>query len=570
MKNTYLKYIGMLVVGILFFNCQDLDRPEFSDFLYDGPVITLSSPSPEGSTIISSVEEVAPITISFQVEDDLGIANITVDLDGQEILNINEFSDNKLFNIDDLTQDVSTGSHTLTITATDIDDVVVTETTTFEKIEVPPYTPMFDGEMFYMAFDGNYSEAISGSDATAVGSPGFDTGVVGQAYKGGADSHLTFPSAGLLGNEFSATFWLKIDASDTRAGIINIAPADPSSPSDKPSGFGLIREGSETSQKFILLVGNGTNATWINPGDPATIDPTEDQWVHFGISISETNAALYMNGELVGESDFPGIDWTGVEDLVIMSGDPNFSGWSHKTEKGQIDELRIFNKALTKNEIQAVVLKDQAVFSMDFNTGYQDGVSGNDATAVGAPGFDTGVVGQAYKGAADSYLTFPSAGLLGNEFSATFWLKIDASDTRAGIINIAPADPSSPSDKPSGFGLIREGSETSQKFILLVGNGTNATWINPGDPATIDPTEDQWVHFGISISETNAALYMNGALVGESDFPGIDWTGVGDLVIMSGNPNFSGWSHKTEKGQMDELYIYNKALTPEEIQALMD
>ncbi|RPD90371.1 LamG domain-containing protein, partial [Aureibaculum marinum] len=130
------------------------------------------------------------------------------------------------------------------------------------------------------------------------------------------------------------------------------------------------------------------------------------------------------------ESDFPGIDWSNVGDLVIMSGDPNFSGWSHKTEKGQMDELRIFNKALTQSEIQAVVLKDQAVFSMNFNGYYQDAVSGNDATVVGTPGFDTGVTGDAYKGATDSYLTFPSAGLLSDEFSATFWLKIDASDTR--------------------------------------------------------------------------------------------------------------------------------------------
>ncbi|RPD96132.1 LamG domain-containing protein, partial [Aureibaculum marinum] len=216
MKNTYLKYIGILVASILFVSCQDLERPEFTDFPYDGPVITLLSPSPGGSTIISSIDEIAPVTISFQVEDDLGIATISVDLDGQEILNVNEFSDSKLYSIDNLIQEVNTGSHTLTITATDTNDVVVTETTTFEKIQIPPYSPMFDGEMLYMSFDGNYSEAISGSDATAIGTPGFNTGVIGDAYKGATDSYLTFPSAGLLSDEFSATFWLKIDASDTR------------------------------------------------------------------------------------------------------------------------------------------------------------------------------------------------------------------------------------------------------------------------------------------------------------------------------------------------------------------
>ncbi|WP_418502155.1 LamG-like jellyroll fold domain-containing protein, partial [Flagellimonas sp.] len=71
--------------------------------------------------------------------------------------------------------------------------------------------------------------------------------------------------------------------------------------------------------------------------------------------ISATNAALYMNGELVGETAFTGIDWTGVGDLVIMSGDPNFSGWDHKTEKGQMDELRLYSKALTQEEIQNLI-----------------------------------------------------------------------------------------------------------------------------------------------------------------------------------------------------------------------
>jgi hypothetical protein len=59
-----------------------------------------------------------------------------------------------------------------------------------------------------------------------------------------------------------------------------------------------------------------------------------------------------MGGELVGQSDFTGMDWTGVGDLVIMSGDPNFNGWSHKTEKGQMDELRLYHKTLSQSEIQ--------------------------------------------------------------------------------------------------------------------------------------------------------------------------------------------------------------------------
>ncbi|MDC6384723.1 LamG domain-containing protein [Muricauda sp. SK9] len=559
------------LLGLLVVSCNEgIDPITAVDAGVDetAPLIVINKPI-DGFQL-KVPEAVAAITIDFEVRDDIEISTVSVAMDGTEIASYTGFLDYRYFIKDDLVYDnVTTGVHTLTITATDIDGKTTTSSIDFEK--TPPYVPIYDGEMFYMPFDGDFNEQVTITAATEVGSPSLVGGVSGNAYQGAADSYLRFPSADLAkGNEFSATFWLKVDPSDTRAGIINIAPAEPASPSDKPSGFGLIREGSADAQKFILLVGNGTNATWVNPGVPATIDPTLEEWVHFGISISATNAALYMNGELVGETAFTGIDWTGVGDLVIMSGDPNFNGWDHKTEKGQMDELRLFNKALSQQEIQKQVTESSSTFYLPFDGSYTDVLSGENAAEVGSPSLVGGISGNAYQGAADSYLTFPSADLAqGNEFSATFWLKIDPSDTRAGIINIAPAEPASPSDKPSGFGLIREGSADAQKFILLVGNGTNATWVNPGVPATIDPTLDEWVHFGISISATNAALYMNGELVGETAFTGIDWTGVGDLVIMSGDPNFNGWDHKTEKGQMDELRLYSKALTQQEIQNLI-
>ncbi|MEZ4802956.1 MAG: LamG-like jellyroll fold domain-containing protein [Gelidibacter sp.] len=576
MKNINKIAIGLLTM-VLMFSCYDgIDPISEVDPGPDAGAPTITIVKPSNGLAISDPNPVSSVLIELRVEDDIEVGNITVDLDGNEIASYQTgtYLDYRIVTKEFTYDNITIGEHTLMVTATDLAGNTTTSVSNFTK--EPPYTPMYPGEILYMPFDGDYTDLVTSTAATEVGSPGFNSSdaVSGSAYQGAADSYLTFPSSGLAqGNNFSATFWLKVDASDTRSGIISISPAEPAAPSDKPSGFGLIREGSATSQKFILLVGNGTNATWVNPGDPATIDPTLNEWVHFGITISESNLALYMNGELVGQSSFTGIDWTGVGNLSIMSGDPNFNGWDHKTEKGQMDELRLYNMTLTQSDIQSIMLKDQAAFHMNFDGNYKDVVSGNVASEVGSPGFnfDNGVSGDAYQGAADSYLTFPSDELAqGSEFSTAFWLKIDASDTRAGIISISPPEPAAPSDKPSGFGLIREGSGTSQKFILLTGNGTNATWVNPGDPATIDPTLGNWVHFAIVISENNTALYMNGVMVGQSSFTGIDWTGVGDMSIMSGDPNFNGWDHKVEKGQMDELYIFKKALSAEEINVLMN
>ena len=320
------------------------------------PIVTIVRPT--DGLAISDPNPVSSINIEIRVEDDIEVGSISIVLDGIEIASFEAgtYVDYRIVTREMTYDNITIGDHILTVTASDLVGNVTTSTSNFTK--EPPYVPMYPGEIFYMPFDGDFSELVTSTPATEVGSPGFNSsnGISGSTYQGAANSYLTFPSDALAqGSNFSATFWLKIDASDTRAGIINISPATPTAPSDKPSGFGLIREGSATAQKFILLTGNGTNATWVNPGAAATIDPTLGNWVHFAVVISENNTALYMNGVMVGQSTFPGIDWTGVGDMSIMSGDPNFNGWNHKTEKGQMDELYIFKKALSAEEVNILM-----------------------------------------------------------------------------------------------------------------------------------------------------------------------------------------------------------------------
>ncbi|MGB5434849.1 MAG: LamG domain-containing protein [Maribacter sp.] len=541
------------------------------------PKITVNAPT-EGLAI-KVFEEVTALDVDLEVTDDIEIASISVLLNGTEIAKFSSFKDYRRA-LEKFTYDnLKDGNHKLTVKATDIEGKTTTVEVNFSK--QPPYTQMFDGEIFYMSFDGDYRDQIGFEQATEVGSPGFaGDGYVGpNAYDGAVDSYLTFPSAGLTqGNEFSATFWLKIDASDDRAGIINIAPAEPAGPSDKPSGFGLIREGSATAQKFILLVGNGTNATWVNPGDPATIDPTLDEWVHLGISISESNAALYMNGILVGETAFTGIDWTGVGDLVIMSGDPNFNGWNHKTEKGQMDELRVFDKALSQTEIQLMINSvnpyfpkyDGESFYMPFDGDYIDLVGSRAASAVGTPDFtdDSYEGSKAYAGATDSYLTYPSDGLTTPEFSATMWYKLNNDPNRAGILTIGPEDlanggyPDIQNNRLSGIRLFREDVGGNQVMKLNIGAGGD-NWFDGGAAAALPAGE--WAHLAISIGAGEAAVYINGVAVSSGTFPGLDWTGCDVISIMSGAPRFTEWGHLSDNSNLDELRFFNKALSPEEV-----
>ena len=72
-------------------------------------------------------------------------------------------------------------------------------------------------------------------------------------------------------------------------------------------------------------------------------------------TISGSKAIVYFNAEPVVERDFDGISWTDCMTLSIMSGDPHFTGWNHHSDLSIMDELRLFTKALTKEEVKAVM-----------------------------------------------------------------------------------------------------------------------------------------------------------------------------------------------------------------------
>jgi len=216
-------------------------------------------------------------------------------------------------------------------------------------------------------------------------------------------------------------------------------------------------------------------------------------------------------------------------------------------------------------------------FYMPLDGDYLELVSIVEAAKNGVPAFTSGKTGQAYSGAPDAYLTFKTADLvsaLGSEFSAAFWYKPDASPDRSGILVISPDDEGKSVDlknnRTSGFRLFREGSAISQTIKLNVGNGEADTWFDGGENASIDPAVAGWTHVAFTISSTECVVYLNGESVCQGAFTGVSWAGCDLISIASGVPRFTEWSHKSDNSLYDELRFFNKALTQEEIQTLMN
>lgn len=526
------------------------------------PVIKIKYPT--DGVKIEVPQQVTSITVKSEITDDIELKSVSVLMDNQEIKSYTTFKDYRRLLVEYLYDNVTTGSHVLTVKATDLQGKTSESSVSF--IKKPPYTPLFDGEVFYMPFDGDYVEKITFLEAGKVGSPGFaGSGLKGiDAYKGAADSYLTFPSAGVKSNNFTAAFWYKVNATPDRSGILNASVTG----ENRNFGFRLFREGSAAAQRIKLNVGTGTGEVW---NDGQEIATNTGKWVHIAFTVSASACTIYINGAVAASVPATGIDWTGCDQISIESGAPNFTYWSHNADLSQYDELRMFNKALSQAEILSVIQNDSPYVPLNaaekvyipFEGSYKDLIGNKTITKIGAPDFSDGKTGKAYTGAAASYLTVPLAGLTGTEFSATFWYKVNSTPDRSGIINASATG----ENRNLGFRLFREGSATKQRIKLNVGTGTGETW---NDGAELDVPASGWVHIGMTISASTCVIYFNGEVAGQTANTGLDWTGLDAITIGSGAPNFTYWGHDADLSQYDELRFFNKALTQDEVKFYMN
>ena len=590
MKNLKL-IVSCLIAVFLFYSCDNgIDSITQVDPGADAsaPQVIINFPL-EGTTI-KVLEIVTSITIDFEVTDDIEVAKVVATLDGKNIGSFSNFKDYRRVLIDDLVYDKLTdGQHVLSIVATDLDGKTTTSTVNFAK--EPAYIPLYAGETLYMPFDGDYFDLVGLRQSEKVGDPGFSgEGFVGlNAYAGAADAHLSFPTDGLLGDEFTAVFWYKVNADPDRAGVLVIGPPDeanPDSQNNRTSGFRFFRENAGGNQRFKLNVGRGDGDSWFDGGEAADIS-ADAGWTHMAFSISGTQATVYINGNIVSQGDFTGVDWTGCDILSIMSGAPRFVGWNHRSDNSYMDELRLFNRVLPQSEIQNIMTTeaggfvgefDAEMFYMPFDGDNKELFSNADAAMVGTTGFAGESVdgSDAFAGAADSHLTFPTNGLTTEEFSATLWYKMNADPDRNGILVVGPEDTERPEFpdiqnlRTNGFRFFREAGGDGQIFKLNVGNGTADSWFDGGVTASIPVPTADWVHLAFTISGTECVVYIDGEVVAQGAFTGVDWTGCDLLSIGSGAPRFTEWNHLSDQSFIDELRLYSKALTQQEIQSIRD
>ena len=316
------------------------------------PMVKITYPTDGLELVI--MQEVVPITIIAEASDDIELASVAITLNGTELAKYTTFKDYRRYVIEYLYETLADGKYDLSVTATDMTGKSDNVSVSFSKSS--RYQPLYDGEIFYMPFSQNFNDLVSEKEASKVGSPQFSSGISGMGYKGVTNAYIQFPAQGLLNNEFSAAFWFKLNSTPNRAGILTIGPPllDDGG-NDMTTGFRFFREAGGNGQVFKLNVGNGSGGEWFDGGATASV-ANESGWVHLAFALSQTEATVYLNGEIVSTGSSQGVKWDNVvSHITIMSGAPTFTGWDHFSDESEMDELRIFNKALGQGEVRTIM-----------------------------------------------------------------------------------------------------------------------------------------------------------------------------------------------------------------------
>jgi hypothetical protein len=320
--------------------------------------------------------------------------------------------------------------------------------------------------------------------------------------------------------------------------------------------------------------GNGASITSPNNSVPIGV------WTHFA-AVRDTNAltqSIYINGVLVTGPTAYTIPPTANGKVVLISAEDGPANYS----KDNFDELRIYNRTLSASEITALYKSGAVVHKTASDLGLVGYWSLNEGTSTTATDFS----GNGNNGTLQTFANPPTAtsGWTNGKFGKA--LVFDGvSDYVVGgkLINTSVVTVSAwvkLSSYPSlanGFvaGFLNGIDGTSyDKDIYIDTNGKARFYVysDPSQNHTSLPSSpvplNQWTLLTGVYDGTNAYMYMNGIQIGSvaSGATSIGYT-VPDLFI-NGKNDLGAVPLRYLSGSIDEVRIYNRALSADEVATL--
>jgi hypothetical protein len=295
----------------------------------------------------------------------------------------------------------------------------------------------------------------------------------------------------------------------------------------------------------------------------ATVSATD--WTHLAATFDGTTLRLYVNGAFTNAVALSGA-------IAASSGPLRIGGNSVWGEyfAGLIDEVRVYNRALTADEIATDMnapigggtsTPAGPVLALAFDeaagtTATDASGHGNNGTLTGATRTTAGKFGGAlsFNGVSDTVTVADTDSLdLTSEMTLEAWVKPSAAGNwRTAILKETAAG--------LAYALYASTDASTPAAYVNLGGALDQSAAGAAALSTTD-----WTHLAATYDGATVRLYVNGALAGSASLSGALTTSAGALRI-GGN---SVWG-EFFAGLIDEVRVYNRALSAAEIAADMN
>jgi hypothetical protein len=295
------------------------------------------------------------------------------------------------------------------------------------------------------------------------------------------------------------------------------------------------------------------------------------QWYFAAYTWDGDTIRVYVNGELIDSKQYsipPTVDSHPLELGRHTPGNTEYLD-------GTLDDVRIFDRALTGDEIQELFHEGgwpaaewELVAHYPFNGNANDESGhGNDGTVFGATLTSDrfGNENSAYNFDGNDYINIGSDGslLITQDLSVSVWVKMsDLPSWFAPIIGRGEWGETEPLNAVYALHVLNVGGQSFARHSHEHGDGINTDVIS-----VRNLVEDQWIHVGIvrNSSQKKYRFYVNGTPEADVEYafnPTGGWT-------TSGYIGWAPWGVTTYfQGVIDDIRVYSRVKSDSEMMDL--
>ncbi len=429
---------------------------------------------------------------------------------------------------------------------------------------IPVADPLTD-LVGHWPLDGTGDEAGGNYPGTATGDVFYGPGVDGQAAyfrSDGARIDTAPIDAFVSGQAGTISAWVRDDQTALNKVIAGMGP-----PESAPD----FLYGTYQNELFFD-VGVAVDAYMTKSGYAALVPP--GRWHHWvavydGTLPTEQRGRLYVDGVDQGVTVGVGFDPMHA-DLSAM---PFFISHPTWTWRGFIDDVRLFHHALPPADVLTLYAGASPPYPQDYALFVPCEDRPADVTGAGGPGLiagtlnhGPGVVGHACTfDAGAGHIAFSPQSWLGGAEALTLatWFRLDGPSTGGrAFVNVFVSQESD----------LQVGVATSGTLYFDLGNGVDDNGVYVTDFIDAHAPYGTWHHLaavfdGALAPDDRGTIYVDGAAVPTTStlpLPAATNSLLGSAVVTvnSGTIPFNG--------AVDELHLYPRALSPDEVQTVYD